>query len=479
MAESTLKYKIEVETKEASNRISELDDELGKVEKLAKTMSLSEFSKSIKNVSSDFNNRTAKMKDLQHALAVSQIKDTKDVYEEKQKYFKAELAKYNESYRQNRASLMIMKQQNKEMQERNLLNEEAREQIQRQRGKLDEFRQGGITLSGIWKNLKSAPNEYFNQEITKGRRRMDINTSQIKDIDEWFATNQSQKGSEQWKDKELEKKQLEGQNKQLTARNAKMAAAQMAINTAINTVKKFGEIGSKIFQTMGLDIKNIFKDVIGTIGEALKETGIASYSMSTSLFTNASARETQMKYGLSGESAYALTQTMGMLNMKSDEDLMYMNERQKEAFNNIMDKYKTWYSNLESTGAMEKMQEAQLEFKMFKEELSMKLLNWFAEHKDQIFNALEVTMNVLSVLAELVLNILNLIPGGKKYATSSATSSDISSVNTNNKISNVNINVNNTNNANATLNSQSELENSLNNSNGNLVKSIAASLAGY
>ena len=478
MADSTINVKMNLEADQANKSISELDVKLGQIKKIVQTMDLSAFRKSIDDTKNQYNSFTNQLKENYHALMVSQRIDDKETYKAKEKQFKDLLKSQQQSYAQVKASLEIEKARELAIRRQSFARQLASEREREQRAKLEKLRTSGFTFSEGMRTIRTLPNALMSSAISRGERAIDFNKEQISGIDKWFEENQALKGGEEWKAKEKEKQAIQSQNKELASRNAKIAAAQMAMNTAINTVKKLGQTANAVFRAMGIDIKNIFKDVFASIKQALSETGIASYNIGTSLFTNVTARETEFKYGLSGESAYALTQTMSMLNMKSDEDLMYMNERQKEAFNSIMERYKTWYSNLESTGAMEKMQEAQLEFKMFKEEISMKLLNWFAEHKDQIFNALEVTMNVLSVLAELVLNILNMLPGGKKYATSAANSSDTSSINNNSKINNVNISVNNTNNATANLNSQSELDNTLSNSNANLVKSIAANLSG-
>ncbi len=356
------------------------------------------------------------------------------------------------------------------------------EKLAERRKKIQEyqttFRQQGA--GALMKSMISrlAPNALFNEAFNRTSKLRDEKVTEVKDFDEKLNDLKERGLEDSAPYKELKAKRDAAQTEANTysSRAKKIGMVQAAWNTMIGTVKKVGQIGNQVFQAMGIDIKSVFSDVMKNIKEALSETGIASYNMGTSLFTNASARETQMKYGLSGQNAYAFTQAKSMLGMNTDEDLMYMNERQKEAFNSIMDKYKSWYENLESTGALEKMQEAQLEFKMLKQELSMKLLNWFAEHKEEIFNALEVTMNVITTIADIILKILNLFPGGKKYSSDSAKSSDAFSANTTNKTSNFNINVNNTNNANATLQSKADLDAWSNKNEENLFKLIASNL---
>ena len=336
----------------------------------------------------------------------------------------------------------------------------------------DKFRQQGFFGGLKSVTFSNLVNDRFNRTVS---RNDDIIRSSQKEL--WGIEDELNSGKLPQEEKvrlEAEKERLTNEIRIRQAQNASASAQQMAFNTAIAGAKKLGKVASTVFKTMGIDLKSIMGDVVSTIKEALDPNkGMASYNTGSSIFTNSAARESQMKYGLSTSSNYAFMQARSMLGLNTDEDLMYMNQSQKEVFNNIMDRYKTWYTQLESTGALVKLQEAQLEFKMFKQELSMKLLNWFANHKEAIFKILEITMNTLEFIANVVGWILDLIPGSTKASSSSLSNSDSYGSNTN---SNININVNNTNNASANLNSKAELDNSLNAANANLVKSIATSL---
>lgn len=281
---------------------------------------------------------------------------------------------------------------------------------------------------------------------------------------------------------ELERVDLTDEERaKLEAKKTNVSSEIKAFNTVaqakkISTTlfKTFKDIGLKVFKTMDIDLSNIMSQVMGNITEMLKTTGIAFWDISSSIFTNSQAREIQFKYGLSDSQAYALNQTMSMLNMKTDEDLMYMNQQQKRVFNELMSKYDAWYTEFKESGAAEELQRAQLEFAMFKQELSYKLLNWFAEHRDAIMKILEFIMGCLEGLANVVEAILNVLPFGKSSSRSAWTSDSVSS----NSIAttNTNVYVQNTNNATANLNSKAELDNALNGNNVDLVKRIASSI---
>lgn len=358
-----------------------------------------------------------------------------------------------------------------EEQDRMKALQETQEKIElrRSRDTRDAFRHNGLKAGFATLNPSKKINDYYDDLIRNNDSLIDNLTSDIAKKDAEIAANPE--NAEELKE---ERQALENKKRSLEIDNKKLASQQMMFNGALSSIKKFGNLAETVFKTMGIDLKSIMGDVISNIKSALdSRTGMATYDVGSSIFTNSKARETRMKYGLSASSGYALSQTMETLNMNSDEDLMYMNQNQKEVFNNLMDRYRTWYENLESTGALIKLQEAQLEFKMFKQELSMKLLNWFANHKDAIFKILEIVMWSLEKIANVVEWILDLIPGSSSVSSSSLGSSDTYNSNTN---SSININVNNTNNATANLNNKLELETTLNNSNTNLVKQIATSL---
>lgn len=299
------------------------------------------------------------------------------------------------------------------------------------------------------------------QEIQKNLKyaKNDEEKNQLKDMLGQFKATRKQMLKEDERIKDPEKVAQEKKIQEATIKNLSKG------------LKKFEKDAIQVFNTLGINIKNVFGDVIKELSSMLDaNTGMASYGLGTTLFTNAAAREQAMKYGLSDSQNYALTQAMSMLNMRSDEDLMYMNSAQKQKFNRLMDQYNSWYTKMSSTGLLENVQEAQLEFKMMKQEIAYKLLDWFAKNKDKIMTALQVIMKAVEVIANVIISILNAIPGAKHYS-----SGVDASVMANTGVVN-NVNVNNTNNATAMLNNKEELQASFNNSNANLVKQIGASL---
>ena len=190
------------------------------------------------------------------------------------------------------------------------------------------------------------------------------------------------------------------------------------------------------------------------------KTGAASFS-SSSLITNASARETKLKYGMNDSQAYGFTQAKSLLNIQSDEDLMYMNSEQRERLLGYMERYSAWYDEMESSGVLASVQEMQLEFEQFKQEIAMEFLQWVAENKDVIMACIKGIFNFIKGIAQLIMNIISIISFGQSNGNSAFGSDtwNSNSVNTDNsRINNVNINANVTNNgSNAAMTSQDKM----------------------
>lgn len=239
--------------------------------------------------------------------------------------------------------------------------------------------------------------------------------------------------------------------------------------------KKFTSDMSKAFDLFGLKFSSLMSDIGADIKAKLSPTGIASYDVSTSIFSNASARNMQMQYGISGGNAYALNKTMGMLNMTSMEDVMYMNATQKQVFQQLMEKQNAWYDQMQSSGMLQSIQMAQLDFAMLKEELSNKFLIWIGEHKDTILKVMEGSFKVMTWIFDKISYIIDLFGGSSDNTYKSAYFSDIGTGNT--STTNNTFNVNQTNNASAILNGEHQLSDTLSANNVNLVKQIASTFS--
>lgn len=265
-----------------------------------------------------------------------------------------------------------------------------------------------------------------------------------------------------------------------------------AIGDTASKVKKFAamadaaqKVGKALGKVAGIVIKP-FKALANATMDAVKQmldfkTGVATFNTSSSLITNATAREQQMKYGLTSSQNYGFTQAKSLLNIQSDEDLMYMNQDQRDRFLQYMEKYSQWYDKMESSGVLEQIQEMQLEFQELKNELAMEFLSWVAANKETIMSLIKGIFNFLKVISDIVMAIIKVLSWGFYSGETASDNSDkgqVSISNGGNKNTIININANTTNNATGILSSQEALD-QFNEENFNkLAKQIATAIGG-
>lgn len=279
-----------------------------------------------------------------------------------------------------------------------------------------------LNLSNIVKTFKTFKNKNSRTELDNLKKKL----NRTKNLGE------KQKFTREYVD--LEKEMAE---KDISDLKHELLAKQL-----IGGVKKFYNVALKTFDVLGINIKNMFRDVINNIAENLSRTGMASYDTTTSLFTNSEARSQAMKYGISSSTNWALTKTAGMLfggTGNLDENIAYMNPAQKEMFATLMSKYSSWYDQLQSTGVLQRIQEFQLDFAMLKEELAIDFMNWFAQNKEIILGAITGTFSVIKAISSVIVGIANFLGGVKSSDSvlngSKAITVNISNTN-NNSLSN-------------------------------------------
>lgn len=172
-----------------------------------------------------------------------------------------------------------------------------------------------------------------------------------------------------------------------------------------NTLSKLGTWFTGMMVKWGENIKKTLTDAITDAWEEASE--MASYDLGTSLISNSSARNTALQYGLSGSQNWAYGQVSSLLNITSEEDLFYMNDKQRAKFAELMDKYTAKYEEYNESGIFQTIQEFQLEWEEFKLDLQMDFLGWFADNKDLIRNVLNALMGFLQWIVEAVGNVLS------------------------------------------------------------------------
>lgn len=304
-------------------------------------------------------------------------------------------------------------------------------------------------ISGALNELEKLSSEY---DHIKEMASLTLNLSNILKTFKTFKNKNSQTKLDDLKKrlnrtKNLEEKQnLTRQyidlEKEMSEKDISNLKHELLAKQLIGGVGKFYNVALKTFDVLGINIKNMFRDVINNIAENLSRTGMASYDTTTSLFTNSEARSQAMKYGISSSTNWALTKTAGMLfggTGNLDENIAYMNPAQKEMFATLMSKYSSWYDQLQSTGVLQRIQEFQLDFAMLKEELSIDFMNWFAQNKDVVLGAITGTFSVIKAISSVIVGIANFLGGVKSSDSvlngSKAITVNISNTN-NNSLSN-------------------------------------------
>src|SRR5690554_2669226 len=138
-----------------------------------------------------------------------------------------------------------------------------------------------------------------------------------------------------------------------------------------------------ILESIGDALTDFLKDTFNTAKERIFD--MASYDLQNSLFTNSSAREQALKYGIMDPAQnYALSQVMGELGMspESEEDLMFMNPAQQEKFAERMGYWSGKYTELANKDFFRTVQEFQLEWSEFKYGMELGMIEFFMQNKD-------------------------------------------------------------------------------------------------
>lgn len=411
--------------------------------------------------------------------AVDRLSDSINEYRRKTKSLHGAALKSTEAY--------ILKLRDQRDAVKNLMAEEKkqakeREDALKREAELLEKRQRKLEAQAKAASMKAAMGSlaakrqrqdfWINPSLSRAwRERMSPVTKLRNQLEEQRALEEE--GLKLSIEGETEEERKAGATQAAAAGKAADAAAKklgvVGVMSAIyGSVKKMaGEFNSMLKSTTGmsLSIKDAFHDILQNAAAIIDtRSGMATYSMGTSLIMNSQARRTQLKYGLTSGQTYAFTQAAGLLGIQTDEDLAYMNPRQREALQTIMQKQEAWYSKLESSGVLENIQQMQLDFALFKQEMAVEFLDWVAKNKDTIMGVLKGMFNILKGIVQILSKVFSMF--GISYSESSfgynsTALSDAVAAGTATTTNNKNVNVSMRNNVNGVFN-QREMEEFLN-----------------
>lgn len=162
-------------------------------------------------------------------------------------------------------------------------------------------------------------------------------------------------------------------------------------------------LGNKLATSLGKVLTDSWELLKKTLKDSWEELG---NMLDYSLLSNQRTRELAFTYGFSGSQAYGYDKAMALMGFGSEEDYMYATGEQKKQFAELFTKYTNKYSELYDSGFFEEYRNFQVEMADFKQEVQMKFIKFFMDHKDTIMGAMEailkLTEGVLSILDFLV-----------------------------------------------------------------------------
>jgi len=181
---------------------------------------------------------------------------------------------------------------------------------------------------------------------------------------------------------------------------------------------------SDMLESVGDALTDFFKDTFKAAKDRILD--MASYDLENSLFTNSSAREQALKYGITDPSQnYALSQVMGELKMSSEEDLMVMKPAQREKFAERMGYWSSKYTELANKDFFRTVQEFQLEWSEFKYDMELGLIEFFMQNKDTIKQVMEAGMQFMKGTLTLLGSIIDFLQISRSDSQRNAASMEI------------------------------------------------------
>lgn len=161
---------------------------------------------------------------------------------------------------------------------------------------------------------------------------------------------------------------------------------------------------SGLAQSFLQSIDNLFKDAWSELGTMLQ----------SSLLSNANTRENAFNYGFSASESYGFDKAKQMLGIQSEEDLWYMNDTQRNKFQEIMTKYSEKYEKLYDSGFFDKYLEFQIEMEEFKLDMQMEIIEFFMENKNTIKKFLELMMDGMEFLVNALSWLMDFFGGSEQ-----------------------------------------------------------------
>jgi hypothetical protein len=274
-------------------------------------------------------------------------------------------------------------------------------------------------------------------EIKVDKKEVDMLQKQLDSL--YVDTLKNKLNDEEYKpasERDLDKiKQLSDMLNELSR-----SASSMSDTQTIRALFKQGALSA--FKNISDAISSFLKDVFDEAKERVLD--MATYDLSNSLITNSAAREQALQYGIMDPAQnYALSQTMNQLGMSSQEDLMFMNDKQQEKFAERMGYWSGKYTELANKDFFNTMQRFSIEFDEFKTDFQLDFIEFFIQNKDTLINFMELGMQFMKFITTAIGSLLKYIGSPRTDGARTALTNDIiRQYSTSNAQTNVNINNN-------------------------------------
>ena len=195
--------------------------------------------------------------------------------------------------------------------------------------------------------------------------------------------------------------------------------------------------GANLQNAIGTMLDKITSSLTGIATELVQGVleeiqNMASYSLSTTLKINQNARDLALQYGLTDVQTYAYSKVKEEMGISSEEDVWLMTPAQQERFAERIGYYSGQYEKLTNKKFFESYEKFQARFNDLKQEVQMKLIEFFVTNEDDIMFALETSTKVLG-------SILDLISSMNFSESKSSLSDMINNYSTSNKNTNIKV----------------------------------------
>ena len=197
-----------------------------------------------------------------------------------------------------------------------------------------------------------------------------------------------------------------------------------------NVIDKFNSTMKSITSDLTSGITQAFSNAIDDIRDMLEYSQLSS----------SRTRELAFGYGFSSSEAFGYEKALQAVGLESEEDLFYANTQELQQFREAFDKYSKQYSQLYDSGFFKEMQQYQYEMQDFKNEMSLEVVRFFMDNKEEIKSGMKALMQIAEWIVKGFSWLIDFLGGGSSPGVDSDLVSKYSTV-TN---SSTNVNVNNT-----------------------------------